>query len=99
MSHGRLLVQKASKELADSPIFTGLKANKFLPEQAIPKSLDEYEKTLDELQEKLTAKGLKTKKHRELNVEIEQVKFDIKHCFVFCWGQRQGLCLVLSRHP
>ena len=70
--------EAASKELADSPIFTGLKANKFLPEQAIPKSLDEYEKTLDELQEKLTAKGLKTKKHRELNVEIEQVKFDIK---------------------
>ena len=30
------------------------------------------------MQEKLTAKGLKTKKHRELNVEIEQVKFDIK---------------------
>lgn len=70
--------EAASKELAGSPIFTGLKANKFLPEQAIPKSLDEYEKTLDELQEKLTAKGLKSKKHRELNVEIEQVKFDIK---------------------
>ena len=70
--------EAASKELADSPIFAGLKANKFLPEQAIPKTLDEYEKTLDELQEKLTAKGLKSKKHRELNVEIEQVKFDIK---------------------
>lgn len=70
--------EAASKELADSPIFAGLKANSFLPEQAIPKSLDEYEKTLDELQEKLTAKGLKSKKHRELNVEIEQVKFDIK---------------------
>ena len=70
--------EAASKELADSPIFAGLKANNFLPEQAIPKTLDEYEKTLDELQEKLTAKGLKTKKHRELNVEIEQVKFDIK---------------------
>lgn len=69
--------ENASKELADSPIFAGLKANKFLPEQAIPKMLDEYEKTLDELQEKLTAKGLKTKKHRELNIEIEQVKFDI----------------------
>ena len=70
--------ETASKELADSPIFAGLKANSFLPEQAIPKTLDEYEKTLDELQEKLTAKGLKSKKHRELNVEIEQVKFDIK---------------------
>lgn len=70
--------EAASKELADSPIFAGLKANNFLPEQAIPKTLDEYEKTLDELQEKLTAKGLKSKKHRELNVEIEQVKFDIK---------------------
>ena len=70
--------EATSKELADSPIFAGLKANNFLPEQAIPKTLDEYEKTLDELQEKLTAKGLKTKKHRELNVEIEHVKFDIK---------------------
>lgn len=69
--------ESASKRLADSPIFAGLKANKFLPEQAIPKTLDDYEKALDELQEKLTAKGLKTKKHRELNVEIEQVKFDI----------------------
>ena len=70
--------EAASKELADSPIFAGLKANNFLPEQAIPRTLDEYEKALDELQEKLTAKGLKSKKHRELNVEIEQVKFDIK---------------------
>ena len=69
--------ETASKELADSPIFAGLKANKFLPEQAIPKTLDDYEKALDELQENLSAKGLKTKKHRELNVEIEQVKFDI----------------------
>lgn len=70
--------EAASKELAVSPIFEGLKANKFLPEQAIPKTLEEYEKTLDELQEKLTAKGLKTKKHRGLNIEIEQVKLDIK---------------------
>lgn len=69
--------EAASDKLADSPIFEGLKANKFLPEQTIPKTLDEYEKALDKLQEQLTAKGLKTKKHRELNVEIEQVKFDI----------------------
>lgn len=69
--------ESASKRLADSPIFAGLKANKFLPEQSIPKTLDDYEKELDKLQELLTAKGLKTKKHRELNVEIEQVKFDI----------------------
>ena len=69
--------EAASGKLADSPIFEGLKANKFLPEQAIPKTLDDYEKELDKLQELLTAKGLKTKKHRELNVEIEQVKFDI----------------------
>lgn len=69
--------ESASKQLADSPIFAGLKANKFLPEQTIPKTLDDYEKALDELQETLTSKGLKTKKHRELNVEIEQVKFDI----------------------
>lgn len=69
--------ESASKRLADSPIFAGLKANKFLPEQAIPKTLDDYEKELDRLQELLSAKGLKTKKHRELNVEIEQVKFDI----------------------
>lgn len=70
--------EAASKELADSPIFAGLKANKFLPEQDIPKTLDEYEKALDKLQEQLTAKGLKTQKHRELNIEIEQVKLDIK---------------------
>lgn len=69
--------EAASKELAESPIFAGLKANEFLPEQAIPKTLDDYEKELDKLQVMLTAKGLKTKKHRELNVEIEQVKFDI----------------------
>lgn len=69
---------KASKELAQSPIFAGLKENEFLPEQAVPKTLDEYEKALDELQKKLTAKGLKTKRHRELNVEIEQIKLDIK---------------------
>lgn len=68
----------ASKELAQSPIFAGLKANKFLPEQAVPKTLAEYEKALNELQEKLTAKGLKTKQHRELNIEIEQVKLGIK---------------------
>lgn len=69
--------EAASEKLIDSPIFEGLKANKFLPEQSIPKTLDEYEKALDKLQEQLTAKGLKTKNHRELNVEIEQVKFDI----------------------
>lgn len=68
----------ASRELAESPIFAGLKDSKFLPEQAIPQSLDDYEKALDELQEKLTAKGLKSKKHRELNIEIEQLKLDIK---------------------
>lgn len=69
--------EAASKKLAESPIFAGLKANEFLPKQSIPKTLDDYEKALDELQEKLTAKGLTTKKHRELNIEIEQVKFDI----------------------
>ena len=69
--------ESASKQLADSPIFAGLKANKFLPEQSIPKTLDDYEKELDRLQELLSAKGLKTKKRRELNVEIEQVKFVI----------------------
>lgn len=68
----------ASRELAESPIFAGLKDSKFLPEQAIPQNLDDYEKALDELQEKLTAKGLKSKKHRELNIEIEQLKLDIK---------------------
>ena len=68
----------ATRELAESPIFAGLKDSKFLPEQAIPQSLDDYEKALDELQEKLTAKGLKSKKHRELNIEIEQLKLDIK---------------------
>lgn len=70
--------EAASRELAESPIFAGLKDSKFLPEQAIPQSLDDYEKALDELQEKLTAKGLKSKKHRELNIEIEQLKLDIK---------------------
>lgn len=68
----------AAGQLADSPIFEGLKANNFLPAQSIPQTLDEYEKALDELQKMLTAKGLKNKKYRELNVEIEQVKFDIK---------------------
>ena len=68
----------ASRELAESPIFAGLKDSKFLPEQAIPQNLDDYEKALDELQEKLTAKGLKSKKHRELNIEIEQLKLDIR---------------------
>lgn len=70
--------EAASRELGESPIFAGLKDSKFLPEQAIPQSLDDYEKALDELQEKLTAKGLKSKKHRELNIEIEQLKLDIK---------------------
>lgn len=70
--------EAVSKELAQSPIFAGLKANKFLPEQTVPKTLAEYEKALNELQEKLTAKGLKTKQHRELNIEIEQVKLYIK---------------------
>ena len=70
--------EAASGKLADSPIFEGLKANNFLPAQSIPQTLDEYEKALDELQKMLTAKGLKNKKYRELNVEIEQVKFDIK---------------------
>ena len=69
--------EEASKKLANSPIFAGLKANEYLPEQAIPKTLKDYEDALEELQKKLTAKGLKTKKHRELNVEIEQVKFEI----------------------
>lgn len=68
----------AAGQLAASPIFEGLKANNFLPAQSIPQTLDEYEKALDELQKMLTAKGLKNKKYRELNVEIEQVKFDIK---------------------
>lgn len=68
----------AYNELKDSPIFAGLKANEFLPEQTIPKTIADYKKSLDELQEKLTAKGLKTQKHRELNIEIEKVKFEIK---------------------
>ncbi|MBD5302372.1 MAG: hypothetical protein HDS16_05175 [Bacteroides sp.] len=68
----------AFNELKDSPIFAGLKANEFLPEQAIPQTLADYKKSLDELQEKLTAKGLKTQKHRELNIEIEKVKFEIR---------------------
>lgn len=82
----------ASKELADSPIFAGLKANKFLPEQAIPKTFDEYEKALDKLQKQLTAKGLKNKKHRELNIEIEEVKLNIKKKKI-----EEGLKLALDK--
>ena len=82
----------ASKELADSPIFAGLKANKFLPEQAIPKTLDDYEKELDKLQKQLTAKGLKKKKHRELNIEIEEVKLNIKKKKI-----EEGLKLALDK--
>lgn len=82
----------ASKELANSPIFAGLKANKFLPEQAIPKTFDEYEKALDKLQKQLTAKGLKNKKHRELNIEIEEVKLNIKKKKI-----EEGLKLALDK--
>ncbi len=69
---------RAGRQLEESTIFEGLKANKFLPEQDIPRTLEDYLSELGRLQELLTAKGLDTKGRRELNVEIEQLKFDIR---------------------
>lgn len=70
--------EAAFNELKDSPIFAGLKANEYLKEQSIPQTIADYKEALDYLQKELTAKGLKTQKHRELNIEIEKVKFEIK---------------------
>ncbi len=67
----------AYNQMKDSPIFAGLKANQYLPEQPIPKTIEDYRNALDLLQEKLASKGLKTKEHRELNIEIEKLKFEI----------------------
>lgn len=70
--------EEAARRMAESTIFEGLKANKHLPAQDVPRTLEEYMAELDRLQELLAAKGLNTKGRRELNVEIERVKFDIR---------------------
>lgn len=69
--------EAAFKKLADSSIFKGLEANKYLKKQEIPKTIDEYRKALEDVQKKLATKGLKNKKHRELNIEIEKILLDI----------------------
>lgn len=71
-------VEAAFKKLADSSIFKGLEANKYLKKQEIPKTIDEYRKALEDVQKELATKGLKDKKHRELNIEIEKVLLDIE---------------------
>ncbi|MDE7440886.1 MAG: hypothetical protein K2M69_01810 [Muribaculaceae bacterium] len=70
--------EAAFNKLKDSPIFKGLEANKYLPEQSVPRNIEEYKSAIDELQNLLTQKGLQTQKHRELNIEIEKLKFDIE---------------------
>lgn len=71
--------EAALKTLSESSIFKGLEANQFLKAQDIPKTLEEYKKALELIQDELEKKDLKSKKHRELNIEIEKVLIDIKN--------------------